>query len=197
MNEHPSDVSTLRCPVTQHAAGHTFGCGSDNVSVVHGLLGLAQCNACGHWFRKDPTAAANPEEIGETLSDLIAPRNAGLVLSSNLSGDAVRALMGEVLDSWADALREGSKEKLIADFDRIVEQIQLLRDCCAAVLPTQNVGTDALPRYLPAGELSEIKDSLDGLTQPITPESVDNDYPTRALYMAEIALGERRPYPVE
>ncbi|MGF6440246.1 hypothetical protein [Paraburkholderia youngii] len=197
MNHQPSVVSALRCPVTQHAAGHNVGCGSANVSMVHGLLGLAQCNACGHWFRKDPAAAAYPEEIISTLSDLVAPGNSGLVLSGDLHGDAVRALMGEVLDSWADALREGSKDKLIADFDRIVGQIQLMRDCCAAVLPTQNVGTDALPRYLPAAELSEIKDSLDGLTQPITPESVDNHYPTRALYMAEIALGERRPYPVE
>lgn len=198
MNEQTTTASTPRCPTAETSSGRIkAGCGSTNVSTLHDRSGLAQCNDCGHWFRSGTHATPHgTEEVISALRAVVDPKNAGHVLSSSLAGDAVRALAAVMLSSWEDALRDGNQSNLLIDFERIVGEVQTLRNCYAALLPQANIGTAALPNYLAGAELSEIVASLDGLTQPISPESVSNDYPTRALYMAEIALGERRPFPV-
>lgn len=46
--------------------------------------------------------------------------------------------------------------------------------------------------------LGEISEALDGCVSPITPDSVDGDkveWPSRALYLAQVALGEREMFP--
>ena len=43
--------------------------------------------------------------------------------------------------------------------------------------------------------MREIAESLDGLGDEATADTVDDDYMTRARYVAEVACGKREPIP--
>ncbi|KVP75484.1 hypothetical protein WJ96_07185 [Burkholderia ubonensis] len=58
----------------------------------------------------------------------------------DLCGYAARDASLVLLDSWQDALREGSKDELIKDVDRVIARLQTFRAEAVKALPAENGG---------------------------------------------------------
>lgn len=122
-----------------------------------------------------------------------------------LAGYAAQAAVTEVLASWDNTMREGTDRNLIGDLDRTIDLIVAFRNRALALRPhgacEDSTGRAAADVVVVRGgvdpyvALMEVRESLDGLSPAITPASVEVDFVARARYFAEIALGQRQPFP--
>ena len=58
----------------------------------------------------------------------------------DLTGYAARDASLVLLDSWQDALKDGSKEDLAQDIDRVIARLMNFREEAVKALPTENGG---------------------------------------------------------